>query len=143
MYSSDGVQFYISANNVILSPGDKDGVLRPCYFKDIRMNPGKHCIIHFYVGEILSSLDGAYRSVAHIAVYSTLLRLVNIIIVSQHIGRWRTSPAIIHFYFVEILSVVSQYIVRWRTSPAIVHFYVVEILSSLANTSVDGVHRRL
>lgn len=28
----DGLKFFRSANNVILSPGDADGFIRPCYF---------------------------------------------------------------------------------------------------------------
>ncbi|CAH1790725.1 unnamed protein product [Owenia fusiformis] len=32
---SDGLKFHLSANNVILSSGDKQGYLRPKYFKDV------------------------------------------------------------------------------------------------------------
>ncbi|CAD5118165.1 DgyrCDS6897 [Dimorphilus gyrociliatus] len=32
---ADGIKFFISANNVILCPGDKDGVLSPKYFEKV------------------------------------------------------------------------------------------------------------
>lgn len=31
----DGIEFYVSKNGVILSPGNQDGIIEPKYFKDV------------------------------------------------------------------------------------------------------------
>lgn len=41
---TEGLQFYKSLNNVVLSPGDKDGFIRPKYF--LRVCDGKGHILH-------------------------------------------------------------------------------------------------
>lgn len=41
---ADGLQFYLSANNVILTAGDSNGLLKPQYFsKVIEKKTGNSC----------------------------------------------------------------------------------------------------
>ena len=43
----DGIQFFKSANGVILTPGDKDGYLKPKYFKKIvDVKTGRHLFVY-------------------------------------------------------------------------------------------------
>ena len=41
---ADGLEFYRSANNVILSPGNADGLLLPKYFESVVTTSGIVCV---------------------------------------------------------------------------------------------------
>ena len=43
---SDNLEFYISANNVILSSGNRDGVVEPKYFKQVMHRDRKSGGLH-------------------------------------------------------------------------------------------------
>ncbi|XP_034954392.1 tRNA 2'-phosphotransferase 1 isoform X2 [Zootoca vivipara] len=42
---ADGITFYRSANEVILTPGDANGLLLPCYFKEVLQLKPRRCLL--------------------------------------------------------------------------------------------------
>ena len=52
LFISDGLKFFLSDNNVILSSGDKDGIIAPKYFSkviDYRLGKFFISILVFYL----------------------------------------------------------------------------------------------